>query len=254
VERTGTDSFEHFLPFSDSIFLSSTDPSKFILQLGHFVLNCFRFTAAHYLRPEEPADPTLITIPTIGLNAESQVVTSTKSEHLFPTLFRGGIAWGEVIPIQLFGLVEKQPVQIANLAGKAVVEAVNLELTVKGPRIVFTQSLYYQLDAGARMYVHETAIKGLYELLWPGLQYIWENGPSEVQSFYSLFIPAVNLWRGYNHTPYAEHYFSFVELVVSSTLHVFASKGMLASCLSSVRQAITAQGLDDKMKVLLKGY
>lgn len=254
AERTGIDSFEHFLPFSDSIFVSSTDPNKFIPQLGHFILNCFRFTAAHYLHPEDPANPTRTTIPAIGLSADGQLETSMKSEDLFPTLFRGGMAWGEAIPIQLFGLADKKPVQIANLAGKAVVDAVGLEATVKGPRIVFTEPLYRKLDAGARIYVHETEVKGFYELLWPGMAYVLENRRFDRGEFQTLFIPAVNLWRAHNHTPVAEHYFRFVELVVTSTLRVFDATGLIDTCLPAVRQLIDAQGLGDKMPVLLKGY
>ena len=254
VERSGIDSFEHFLPFSDSIFISGEDPSMFAMQLGHFVLNCFRFTARHYMQPEDRANPTRVTIPEIGRDPKGHLVTNKTQVNYFPTLFRGGISWGEVVPISLFGIVQRNPVEIANLAGKAVVEAVGLESKVKGPRIIITKDLFGRLNDGAKVYVHETEIKGYYELLWPGCQYILSNGVGEVNSFNELFIPAVNLWRAHNHTPFSEHYFRFVELVVLSSIRVFESAGMLQICLKVIRQSIVNQQIEDKMQLLLKEY
>lgn len=254
VARTGIDSFEHFLPFSDSIFVSGKDPSMFVMQLGHFVLNCFRFTANHYMQPRDAANPTSVTVPHLSKDELGQVVTTKANMNYFPTLFRGGISWGEVVPISLFGIVQNNSVEIANLAGKAVVEAVGLESKVKGPRIVITRELFEKLSNQARVYVQETEIKGYYELLWPGCQYILANGASEVNSFNQLFIPSVNLWRAHNHTPFSEHYFRFVELVVTSTIKVFEAEGMLQGCLPVVKQAIINQNLEDKLQVLLKDY
>ncbi|MBN8852403.1 MAG: hypothetical protein BGO55_01495 [Sphingobacteriales bacterium 50-39] len=254
VARSGIDSFEHFLPFSDSIFIAGEDPSMFLMQLGHFVLNCFRFTARHYLQPEDRANPTQVTIPEIGRGPDGHLVAKETQMHYFPTLFRGGIAWGEAVPISLFGIVQRNPVEIANLAGKAVVEAVGLESKVKGPRIIFAKDFYERLNDAARVYVKETEIKGYFELLWPGFHYILSNGSRETNSFRDLFIPAVNLWRAHNHTASSEHYFRFVELVVMSTIKVFESAGMLQVSLQTIRQAITTAQLGDKMQALLKDY
>ena len=43
IERTSVSAFDYFLPFSDSIFLASSAPDKFIEQLGHYILSCYLF-------------------------------------------------------------------------------------------------------------------------------------------------------------------------------------------------------------------
>ena len=37
ARRTSNESFEHFMPFSDSVFLASANCSDFVMQLGSFV-------------------------------------------------------------------------------------------------------------------------------------------------------------------------------------------------------------------------
>lgn len=45
VRRTSIDSFEEFIPFSDSVFVTSQSGSSFVLQLGDFALKSFMFTS-----------------------------------------------------------------------------------------------------------------------------------------------------------------------------------------------------------------
>ena len=242
--RHSVNSFNHFLPFSDSVFISSDEKDLFLKQLGSFVLHCFTFTSRQYQNPEDPSDPT-------------KVVHKFKDNTIFeetwyPTLFRGGIALGEAFPIELLGIVKNKPQKTANLAGKAVVRAVGLESKVKGPRIVFEKDLYDKLDTTTKVYTAETEIKGLYELLWTGFHYIPSNGQDEINCFYELFLPAVNLWKAYKHTPFSEHYFKFVELVVTGTLKVFESNGHRDIAISKIKEIIKAQGLEHKTAQLLK--
>lgn len=237
AKRQSVDSFNHFLPFSDSVFVSSEDPNLFLQQLGSFILHCFTFTSLHYQNPKDKSDPIKVS-----------------NSNLYPTLFRGGIAWGEAIPIELMGIVKSKPQKIANLAGKAVVEAVGLESKIKGPRIVFGKNLFDRLNPKTKVYVLETEVKGLYELLWPAFNYIPTNGPTEINRFYELFIPSVNLWKAYNHTPFSEHYIKFVELVVMGTIRVFEEHGHLAPALKKINEMIASQGMELKAKHLLKSY
>jgi hypothetical protein len=200
AHRSSINSFNNFLPFSDSIFVSSDNPNLFLKQLGSFVLHCFTFTSRPLQNPDDPSNPTKI--------IHKFKDNTTLEENWYPTLFRGGIAFGEVIPIELMGIVKSQPQKIGNLAGKAVVRAVGLESKIKGPRIVFEEELYNKLDEQTKVYTAETEVKGLYELLWTGFKYIPTNGETEINSFYELFLPAINLWKAYNHTPFSEHYFT----------------------------------------------
>ena len=138
AKKMSVDSFSNFLPFSDSIFITSEEPNLFIKQLGTFVLRCFKFA-----------------LNTFDYN------TFTK----YPTLFRGGIAIGEAIPIELIGIVKGKQQIIPNIAGEAVVKAVALEQKVKGPRIVFGKDFFEKLDKSTKVYISETKEdKDLYEL------------------------------------------------------------------------------------------
>lgn len=244
--RHSVNSFNYFLPFSDSVFISSDDPNLFLKQLGCFVLHCFTFTSLKYQNPDDPSNPTKV--------VHKFKDNTTMEENWYPTLFRGGIALGEAFPIELMGIVNKKPQKIANLAGEAVVRAVGLESKIKGPRIVFEKDLFEKLDSSTKVYTAETEIKGLYELLWTGFLYIPSNGYLEINDFYKLFLPSVNLWKAYNHTPFSEHYFKFVELVVTGSLKVFDAAGHKEIAVNKVKEIIKSQGLEHKTKQLLKSY
>jgi len=244
--RNSVNSFNNFLPFSDSVFISSNDPNLFLKQLGAFVLHCFTFTSRQYQNPEDPSNPSKV--------VHKFKDNTTLEENWCPTLFRGGIALGEAIPTELMGIVNNKPQKITNLAGKAIVRAVGLESKIKGPRIVFEKDLFDKLDASTKVYTIETEVKGLYELLWTGFKYIPSNGQSEINNFYKLFLPAVNLWKAYNHTPFSEHYFKFVELVVTGTLKVFDENGYKDIAINKVKEIIKLQGLDHKTNQLLNKY
>ena len=243
--RSAIDSFNYFLPFSDSAFILADNPNLFLKQLGSFILHCFNFTSREYKKPKDPANPTKVTY---------EFNNALIEENWYPTLFRGGIAFGEAIPIELTGIVKNKETKIANLAGKAVVKAVQLESKIKGPRIIFEKDLFEKLDVPTKVYVSETEVKGYYELLWPGFLYIPSNGALEITSFSDLFLPAVNLWKAYNHTPYSEHYFKFVELVVTGTLKVFDANGLKDVAIREVTKLIETEGLKHKKDQLLKTY
>jgi len=76
----------------------------------------------------------------------------------------------------------------------------------------------------------------------------------ELNEFYKLFLPSINLWKAYNHTPYSEHYFKFVELVVLSTIKLFESMGLTDLAIKSVTEMIKQNGLENKIEQLLKNY
>ena len=244
--RSSVNSFNHFLPFSDSVFISSDDPNLFLKQLGSFILHCFTFTSRQYQNPEDPSNPTKV----IHKFKDNTIL----EQNWYPTLFRGGIALGEAIPIELMGIVKSKPQKIANLAGKAVVRAVGLESKIKGPRIVFEKDLFDKLDDSTKVYTAETEIKGLYELLWPAFLYIPTNGHSEINDFYKLFLPAVNLWKANNHSSVSEHYFKFVELVVTGTIKIFEAHGHKDVAIDKVIEMLKSHGLEHKTTQLLKTY
>jgi hypothetical protein len=249
AERDAVNSFNYFLPFSDSVFIASNNPNLFLKQLGAFILHCFLITSREYENPEDMNNPTKVTIPSIGKDVDGNLAVSKVEVNWYPTLFRGGVALGEVIPISLMGIVENKPTPISNLAGKAVVKAVGLESKIKGPRIIFEKDLYDELSADTKIYVIETEVEGIYELLWTAFLYIPGNGITDLNDTRKLFVPAVNLWRANKDTKYAEHYFKFVELVVSGTIRFFDAHGSKDAAIHRVRELIKSVGLEDKIKI-----
>lgn len=165
ASKNSVNSFDYFLPFSDSVFIASNNQNIFLKQLGSFVLHCFMFTSRQYENPEDKVNPTKVTISSIDKDENGEIVTNKVESNWYPTLFRGGIALGEAIPIELMGIIKNKPEKIANLAGKAIVKAVGLESKIKGPRIVFEKDFYEKLNTETKIYTVETEIKGLYELL-----------------------------------------------------------------------------------------
>jgi len=247
-------SFKYFLPFSDSVFIASDNPDSFIKQLGAFILHCFTFTSSAYQNPDDKSNPTKVTTTKVDISADGKVVSREKESNWYPTLFRGGVAFGEAIPIELIGIVKNRPEKIANLAGKAVIKAVGLESKIKGPRIIFEKEYYDKLQMDTKKYVLETEVKGLYELLWPAFLYSPSNGETEINKFCELFLPAVNLWQAYNHTSFAEHYFKFVELIIMSTIKIFEASGHTDTAVNKITDMIKSRGLEHKIKHLLKSY
>lgn len=46
------DSFEYFLPFSDSLFIQSSTANDFVKQISSFLLDCFLLKSNNYSNPE----------------------------------------------------------------------------------------------------------------------------------------------------------------------------------------------------------
>lgn len=226
VAKNSLDSISYFIPFSDSIFLMSGDCNRFIKQLGDFVLKSFTFTADFYRDPIDSSHPEKGKIINFKIDDKGNFVTEDGICNYYPVIFRGGLAYGESIPVELFSNIANQPSKSTIITGKAVVDAVKLESSVKGPRLVFEQNVYDLLDTDTKIYCRQTPEKNnLYEILWPALLYIKQNESSLNQQEFSkiseLLLPAYNLWKAYNHTLYASQYFNFIELIIASTIQFF---------------------------------
>ncbi|WP_041502587.1 hypothetical protein [Sanguibacteroides justesenii] len=252
ARNTSIDSFEYFIPFSDSIFIVSDDVNSFIPQLSSFVYGCFHITSHFYINPQDSSDPTKGEMVSFSFDDNNNLSSKYIDSHYYPTIFRGGMAYGEVFPIELWNIVDKGPEKRKSLAGKAVVRAVELESKIKGPRIVFDIEMFEQIDEQIKnRYIRKIEGTEFYEILWPAIKYIPQNGFSDAQSFYEMFTCAINLWKGYNHTPYSMHYFSFIELIVASTLQFFEAIGYKNEALEMVKTAIKQKGLEDKITILI---
>lgn len=248
------DSFDFFLPFSDSVFLMSDDCSSFIKQLGHFVLQSFTLTAHFYEKPIDSSNPEKGYINNYSINKDGKVVFNQGECNYYPALFRGGIAYGEAFPIELCSVIDKNPSKAKVITGKAVVNAVRLESSVKGPRLVFGQDVFDQLDDDTRDYCRLIPEgDNMYEILWPALKFIKQNEEDQckqemIQKMDKIIVPAYNLWKAYNHTPYSAHYFNFIELIIASTIQFFDKKCQLKEfAIEKIQAWIDQYELKDKI-------
>lgn len=228
AKRNSTEAFNDFLPFSDSIFITSDNCSDFLLQLGAFLFKSFHFTAHFYAHPDNKMDPLEASGFEVVDDGKEGVTVEKKPCRKPPALFRGGVAFGEVNPIKPTALIDGNRTEVYTLLGEAVVKAVGMEKTVKGPRIVFGQDVYEQIDEKTQLYTRSLPEdSGLYELLWPGMGFILENPmENEFVRFIETFIPAYNIWKYYrNDKVVCVHYERFLELIVSSALKLYGFVG-----------------------------
>jgi len=225
AERRALSSFDYFLPFSDSIFIQSSNPDLFVAQISTFLLGTFLLKSHAYDIPESNEEPSKITMSYFDL--EEGKITISES-NWFPGLFQGGISFGECVPVQINSLVNSEMRPVTNLVGKAVVEAVEIvegsaEVPrLKGPRLICSQSFYEALSDKHERYV--VKVDKAYEVLWPAFVFIEGNDVKLelINQFGSLFRPAVNLWKAYNHLDVGIHYYTLLKLIVRSALHYFS--------------------------------
>lgn len=226
AKDTSVESIEDYLPFSDSVFLTSSNCDDFVMQLGSFVRKCYTLTAGHYIHPKDPLDPTKESIPNIIVNDDGSPSIKEIDSHLPPTLFRGGISYGEVENLTPMGIVGGQEMKMNTLAGEAVVKAVRLEesVRVKGPRLVFDNSLYSQLSEKTKKYCRQVPERpDLYEILWPMTSYISTNPyTGALTDFNEMFNSAYNLWIPHKDNPEVGlHYIKFMEIIIVSTIRAY---------------------------------
>lgn len=168
MELMTVSSFEILLPMSDSIFIVASDTSKFVMQLSHFLVECFRFRLSAFAYPEGDKSPTAVTTKTVVLSRDRSRI-ETGDETWWPVLFRGGISVGECVPLRLPMIIDAKPNSSPSLVGKAIVEAVKLEKLTKGPRILCSPKIQEKIRGAAEAYIGPSlnGEKDCLELYWP---------------------------------------------------------------------------------------
>lgn len=243
AKRNSTESFNDFLPFSDSIFITSENCSDFLMQLGGFLTKAFHFTAHIYAYPEDEKDPTAYHNVGVEKDKDGNYKAIEIPCRVPPALFRGGVAFGDVNIVTPSGLLNGKRINSHALMGEAVVRAVRMEKKVKGPRVLFDNSVFELLDEITRLYCRPLPEDSdFYELLWPGMAYILENRSSfdgEFTHFYDVFNPAYNLWNYYKKDKeVGVHYERFIELIIASAIKIYTHVGMRDYALQQIGKAI----------------
>jgi hypothetical protein len=241
-------SFESFLPSSDSIFVISNQPDLLVQQVSQFLMDSFRFTSSAFEHPEDPTNPAAVTITELSLHG----ISGRHVERWFPLLFRGGISFGDVLTPRVTTIVHGCKASITNLAGRAVVNAVSLEKTGKGPRLFCRKDFYDLLNTQSRNFMAE--INGdHYELLWPAFAYHDSGQPHvEINHFTDLFLPAANLWQAFRQQSEVEpHYREFLKLIVRSAQKWFSLHNSLEMANKHIEEKIARFGLQELKETLL---
>jgi hypothetical protein len=247
-----TTSFEYYLPFSDSILITSKNPDVFIKQISCFLLECFKLTSKAYNNPENPSDPTEVTIKYHTIDNKGAIILLDQKEHWFPTAFRGGVCFGPAIPFKNKSIENYSPSEIQNISGTAIVEAVGLENSGKGPRLFCSKKFIDFLDPSVKYLIAPLKDNKNYEILWPSAIYLDGGDPNiELKSFDELFGPTVKLWQAFNHLEISLHYYNFIKLVVLSTIKYFKDKGMIKETKAYIEKAIDNSDIAYKKNELL---
>ena len=187
VEKNLVDSFEYFLPFSDSLFIQSSEADIFIRQISSFLFRCFS------LRSQVPI------------------------KDYPPILFQGGISYGKTIVIDNFTIVNNEKGEVKNIVGPALVNAVNTfdkkYKSKMGPRLFCDGSFFSKLTPETqRFWIKDE--NTIYEVLWPSFYFI-DNGNPDIGD---LIRPVKKLLEYYKGSEYIGHYEQFMELVFRSII------------------------------------
>ncbi|MGE8723285.1 hypothetical protein ACO2KH_18280 [Leptospira terpstrae] len=257
LEKNKIDSFEDFIPFSDSIFLTSNNINKFIPQLSQFLLDSFIYRGRDMRSPTDPGNPHIIETMDFELK-KRKIKPKMVKENCFPVLFRGGISSGEINSASIPALHKSALIKLPIITGEAVVNAVELEKNgQKGPRILISKNTYSEITSDSiKLLSKPFDIENInFELYWPSIIFYRSTAP-EIDlknEFAELFEISINLWSAYKKFPKLEnHYFNFMKLVFKSGELAFKNNSWdLALFYEQVKSSLKTSSVDQNYSFLL---
>lgn len=174
--------WSHRYALSDSVFLIDNDPIVALENARHLVFNLVNF--------------------------------NSKQDH--PVLVRGALAFGGVKHLKGIFLTK----EAANVVGPAVVRAVELEKSLKGPRIFLAEDLARRIEeASPKLFqwlLRPTEASGVWEVLWV-LPMTPEGFGAESTYIADICDCALRLLQAHGgHPEYGAHYREFVLLCARS--------------------------------------
>ena len=220
-DHTSLDSFECFLPMSDSVFILSDEPEKVAAHLSTFLVDSF-VLRGHTFRNADISDVHKQRVTIIGRANSGEVEKNAVDENWYPVLFRGGISYGDAEVFKTLAIDSGEEVWVRNVRGPGVIQAVRSQERkiegekLKGNRILCDRQFIVHLCSNSKRYLRIE--RDAWELLWPAFSYIDRNGESNQRDVLDeLFWPAFRLWQCYSGKPKEEeHYRAFLELIVRS--------------------------------------
>jgi hypothetical protein len=242
AQRNLCDSFQYYIPFSDSIFIASHNVDSLLMQLSNFQLKCFRLTTntqESYYDEKKQNSPFESKLVQIERNpATGKCTTIYEKYEDYPTLFRGGISYGEAFAISVDRILDFKAEKTETLMGKSVVEAVILESKHKGPTYYMSKSVIDNIkDTSIKKQFTRLAIpeNDIYELLWPAACFINKDDINEIRPIYHWAV------RYYNHFSQEEdeirnQYVSFLQLVVDSAVVFWTAQNKQDLAIDAVKK------------------
>lgn len=259
------DSFKYLIPFSDSIFFYSEQPSEFVMQLSDFINGSFSFTSNAFSNPEDPDHPENVTERGIAWE-NGNAILKNFPEKWFPLLFRGGIGFGDARVMELNCIHDNKLLKTPFIFGNSVIEAVKMETVkvnnenIKGPRVLCTNEFYNHLSDRAKKIVHPAFDKPeFYEVNWTAVHYLMTDEPNEwfvnqllINDFYlHLLVPASTLWKAYRKTDIELHYRNFLKLIVKGVQHYFYGTEFTNQVSRYINESIEKENLNEISDYLL---
>jgi hypothetical protein len=256
TENNLVDSFENFIPFSDSIFITGSEPDKFITQISNFILESFEAYSSYFANPKCKENPTIYVVSKIITDREGNIRRSESEQIAFPVLFRGGIAYDEVFDIKTNYIYKNENQILNSITGMGIIKAVGLEdLKFKGPRIFCNKNFIDKLGTEVeKMFISPIEESDdIFELLWPISKFHQnETSEYEIGEFDRLFHPALNLWRAFNHEEFGIHYYKLMKLIIKSALHYFKLKSYENESIDYITEILIKANLGIKIKDLIE--
>ncbi len=217
AESNLMNSFNIFIPCSDSIFITATDADLFLRQLSNFLVSCFLLPSELWRDAPDPASPYNTEFPVFKLKPkDGKMKAHVEQDHMnvFPILFRGGVTFGDFDTFRQNAVVNSEIGVVTNILGNGVVNAVKLESSgLKGPRIICDGTFADLLDDEHKKYVSPVNSGELYEILWPAYWLVEDNDVSNVNELFRL---AIHFYNGLKDTPVGDHYKEMLKLFVKS--------------------------------------
>lgn len=98
------ESFEAYLPMSDSIFIIGQNPDDFVEQVSSFLCSCYRSTSRAYSHPEDEQNPIAVTMKVFKTDTDGGFSSFDETANWYPNIFRGGISFGEAVVFSAFSI------------------------------------------------------------------------------------------------------------------------------------------------------
>ncbi|TGJ98680.1 hypothetical protein EHO59_18105 [Leptospira semungkisensis] len=220
------DSIQDFIPFSDSVVITSEDINSFLPQLSRFLLDSFLYHGKSMRFPERAESPHETTVSNVEIE-NAQIVTTQSLQNWYPVLFRGGISSGEVNRGIVPSIYNASNYEYPIFTGMPVVQAVRLEQSGhQGPRILINSGVISDINDNASLLVGpQFDMNNEHtELYWPAIIfYNTEDYESNLKNeFAELFDISIVLWKAYRINSRIERqYFNFMRLIYKSGKSIF---------------------------------